>query len=140
MTRISFYKQAGSFDESLILACRLVEKAYSAKQQVLCQVPNNDVAEELDHLLWTIPETGFIPHGKGSSQIPVAISIDKLPGEHYQLLINLCTDIPKWFARFERIIEIVYCDQDYEDSKRDNFRYYKERGYALDFFDLTAKK
>jgi DNA polymerase-3 subunit chi len=35
------------------------------------------------------------------------------------------------------VIELVQPESEHEQIKRDNFRFYKERGYALDFHDLT---
>ena len=106
MTKVSFYKI--NIDSiPLGLVCELVQKAHCSSHQVLCQVPSQQVADSLDSLLWTHDPASFIPHGVGSKNIPVAISTDPFPGDHYQLLINLCHEIPEWFSRFERIIEIV---------------------------------
>ncbi len=116
-----------------------MQKALQADQTVLCQVEAPDIAQHLDDYLWRQERSSFIPHAIGPESWPIAISADPLPGEHHQLLINLQPDIPTWFSRFERVIEIIYTDPDYQQSKRNNFRFYKERGYALDFFDLSDK-
>ena len=50
---------------------------------------------------------------------------------------NLKGEIPTWCSRFERVIELVQPESEHEQVKRENFRFYKERGYALDFHDLT---
>ena len=136
MTKISFYKLNNDFIP-LGFVCALIKKAHYSSQKVLCQVPNQRIAESLDNLLWTKDTVSFIPHGVGSTNMPIAISTDPLPGDHYQLLINLCAEIPKWFSRFERIIEIVNSDKKDQYSKRENFQFYKDRGYPLAFFDLT---
>ena len=138
MTKVSFYK-INNDSIPLGLVCELVQKAYCSSHQVLCQVPSQQVANSLDSLLWTHNPASFIPHGVGSKNIPVAISTDPFPGDHYQLLINLCHEIPEWFSRFERIIEIVNSDKSYQDSKRENFQFYKDRGYPLGFYDLTKR-
>jgi len=54
------------------------------------------------------------------------------------VLINLQSEIPTWFSRFDRVVEIIYPQPEYEQSKRDNFKFYQERGYALSFHDLSA--
>ena len=36
-------------------------------------------------------------------------------------------------------MEVIYPEPDYEQAKRDNFKFYKERGYPLSFHDLTEK-
>ena len=138
MTKVSFYKLNNNLTP-LCFVCSLVKKAHDANRQVLCQVPNQQVANSLDKLLWTNDIVSFLPHGIGSASMPIAISIDPLPGEHYQLLINLCNEIPEWFSRFERIIEIVGSDIKERNFKRANFQFYKDRGYPLAFFDLTKE-
>ena len=138
MTKISFYKLHNNLTP-LFFVCSLVKKAHHANKQVLCQVPTQQVANSLDKLLWANDNVSFLPHGIGSASMPVAISIDSLPGEHYQLLINLCNEIPEWFSRFERIIEVVSSDIKERDFKRANFQFYMDRGYPLAFFDLTKE-
>ena len=139
MTRVSFYKLAGDQNLALALTCKLVEKARLSNQQVLCQMPNQDSAESLNDKLWSFSKTSFIPHGLGPQSQPVAISTDATPGEHYQLLINLDASRPSWFSRFERVIEIIHAEPNYQQAKRDSFSFYKDRGYALEFFDLGDK-
>ena len=137
MTRVSFYKLSGDQNLALFLACKLVEKAHISNQQVLCQMPDQDSAESLNDKLWSFSKTSFIPHGLGSICQPVAISTDATPGKHHQLLINLDSNRPSWFSRFERVIEIIHSEPIFQQSKRDNFRFYKDRGYPLEYFDLS---
>ena len=136
MTKVTFYKLAKDAP-SLKLVCQLIKKACATQQQVLCLVDNDQTAEQLDQLLWGFEPEAFIPHGIGVDQQPVAISAVAEPGEHHQILINLQGEIPTWFSRFERVIELVQPESAHEQVKRDNFRFYKERGYALDFHDLS---
>lgn len=102
-------------------------------------MPDNSSAELLDNMLWEFEPSEFIPHGCGADNYPVAISSDPEPMDHHQILINLQPQIPSWFSRFERVLEIIYLQPDYEQAKRDNFRFYKERGYPLSFYDLTKQ-
>lgn len=137
MTNIGFYKLGGDQNSAFKLACQLVKKACKSKQQVLCLVPDNASAELLDNMLWEFEPSEFIPHGCGADHYPVAIISDPEPMDHHQILINLQPQIPSWFSRFERVLEIIYKQSDYEQAKRNNFRFYKERGYPLSFHDLT---
>ena len=139
MTKVSFYKLAGDQTLALTLVCQLVQKSLATNQQVLCLVPDNTAAQQLDEMLWAFNGASFVPHAQGVDHVPVAISFDEKPGEHHQVLINLQAQIPTWFSRFERVIEIIYKQPDYEQAKRDNFRFYKERGYQLDFHDLSER-
>ena len=139
MTNIGFYKLGGDQQSALKLVCQLVKKAQKQQQQVLCLVPDNKSAKSLDNLLWEFEPTEFIPHGCGADHYPVAIISNPEPVDHHQILINLQPEIHSWFSRFERVIEIIYEQADYEQAKRNNFRFYKERGYPLSFHDLTKQ-
>ena len=136
MTKVTFYKLAKDAP-SLKLVCQLIKKACLSQQQVLCLVADDQTAEQLDQLLWAFEADSFIPHGIGLDQQPVAISAVTEPGDHHQILINLQGEIPTWFSRFERVIELVQPESEDEQTKRENFKFYKERGYALDFHDLS---
>jgi len=37
------------------------------------------------------------------------------------------------------VIELVQPESEDEQTKRENFKFYKERGYALDFHDLSGR-
>ena len=123
MTNVSFYKCQGDLTVALALVCQLVQKAVNAKQTVLCLVPDSDTAEQLDKLLWSFQASAFIPHGIGS--------------QHHGILINLQAAIPNWFSRFDRVMEVIYSEPEYAQVKRENFAFYKERGYPLNFHDLS---
>jgi len=139
LTSVSFYKLAGDQQVALALTCQLIQKSLQAKQQVLCLVPDHATAQLLDEKLWGFQDTAFVPHALGSDNAPVAITVDAEPGDHHQILINLQAEIPTWFSRFDRVMEIIYPQPEYEQAKRDNFSFYKERGYALSFHDLSEK-
>jgi len=139
LTSISFYKLAGDQQVALSLACQLIHKSLQAKQQVLCLVPDHATAQQLDEKLWGFQATAFVPHALGLDNAPVAITVEAEPGDHHQILINLQPQIPTWFSRFDRVMEIIYPEPDYEQAKRDNFTFYKDRGYALSFHDLSDK-
>ena len=139
MTNITIYKLAGGQTVMHGLLCQLLQKAQSRNQQVLCQLPDQAAVDVLDDHLWSFEPTAFIPHGKGIDQAPIALSCADEPGEHHHILINLLPSIPTWFSRFERVIEIIYQDEQFQQSKRDNFLFYKQRGYPLEFHDLSDK-
>jgi DNA polymerase-3 subunit chi len=136
VTKVTFYKLAKDAP-SLKLVCQLIKKACLSQQKVLCLVADDQTAEQLDQLLWAFETVSFVAHGIGVDQQPVAISVEAEPGDHHQILINLQGEIPTWFSRFERVIELVQPESENEQTKRENFKFYKERGYALDFHDLS---
>lgn len=138
MTHINFYKLSGDFEQALLLACRLVEKARQQGLQVLMHTPDEATSQQLDELLWSFKPSAFIPHAIEATPIsPVAISHGDDPGEHHDILINLTEEVPGWFSRFEKTFEIVYDDQKVVEVKRERFRFYKSRGYPLQYHDLS---
>jgi DNA polymerase-3 subunit chi len=47
------------------------------------------------------------------------------------VLINLSDQTPDYFARFERLIEVVSADAADAEAGRDRYRHYKQRGYPV---------
>lgn len=139
MTNVSFYKLTGDQEMVFSLVCFLAQKAFNQNQCVLCTVTDDYLLGSLDTRLWDFQKSSFLPHGQGVKSFPIAVSCDSSPGEHDQILINLQSTVPTWFSRFDRVIEIIYDDKVYEQKKRDNFRFYKERGYPLSYHDLSGK-
>ncbi|WP_122151961.1 DNA polymerase III subunit chi [Paraburkholderia sp.] len=131
MTRIDFHSNVG---DSLLYACRLARKAYLAGQPtiVLAEPPR---LRAFDEQLWTFSPLDFVPHCYADSplaaQTPIVLtaSADQVP--HYQVLLNLGAEVPAQFARFERLLEVVGNAQDELSTGRERYRFYRDRGYAL---------
>jgi DNA polymerase-3 subunit chi len=138
MTRITFYFNADSKAE---VAMRLAGKAWSAGRQVLVYAPDPQLADELDHRFWTANPLAFLPHVRCghplARQTPVLIGDNPEELERADILINLGAEPPPFFARFERVLEVVGRDASDRESARGRFRYFRERGYALDHHDLA---
>ena len=131
MTRIDFHSNVG---DSLLYACRLARKAYQAGQPtiVLAEPARLRV---FDEQLWTFAPLEFVPHCMADSalaaQTPIvlAANLDNVP--HYQVLLNLGAEVPAQFARFERLLEVVGNAPDELSAGRERYRFYRDRGYAL---------
>src|ERR1700761_117344 len=131
MTRIDFHTNVG---DALLYACRLARKAYLAGQPtvVLAEPPR---LRAFDEQLWTFSPLDFVPHCYADSplaaQTPIVLtaSADRVP--HYQVLLNLGAEVPAHFARFERLLEVVGNAQDELSAGRERYRFYRDRGYAL---------
>jgi DNA polymerase-3 subunit chi len=137
MTRIDFYQlnpQRHHYDQVI---CQLCQKAYDSKQLTLLLTQNQQQSQHLDHKLWTFSDESFIPHdGEDAEHIatPILIQDDPDPKGDRQLLINLSTSVPLYFAQFERVIELV--TEDNKSQAREHYSFYKERGYPLNHFNL----
>jgi DNA polymerase III subunit chi len=138
MTRIDFHLNV---ENHLQYTCRLIRKAFSQGMKVVCFGTNIRLLEELDDLLWTFSEDDFLPHVMtGHPEIhntPIILTNQVEDISHYDLLINLDNYCPPFFARFDRLIEIVGIDETNKKLARDRYRFYKERGYPLNTFDRS---
>ncbi|QWT45029.1 DNA polymerase III subunit chi [Azospira inquinata] len=143
MTRIDFYYDV---PDKLAIAVKLAHKAYAQRLPLLLYASTSERAMQVDRLLWTQPALGFLPHCRATS--PLAKETPALIAEtpeavgsapHDELLINLDDDVPPGFARFQRVIEIVGRDEADKAPGRHRYKFYKDRGYAIQRYDLSNK-
>ncbi|WP_133650799.1 DNA polymerase III subunit chi [Paraburkholderia flava] len=131
MTRIDFHTNVG---DALLYACRLARKAYQAGQPtvVLAEPPR---LRAFDEMLWTFSPLDFVPHCMAGAaiveQTPIVLTSNLDDAPHHQVLLNLGADVPAQFARFERLLEIVGNAPDELAAGRERYRFYRDRGYAL---------
>ncbi|MGD8378483.1 MAG: DNA polymerase III subunit chi, partial [Gammaproteobacteria bacterium] len=79
-------------------------------------------------------EQSFIPHGLAASTDPVEpvqIGHGQEPPHGFETLVNLHSEVPLFFSRFERVAEIVPADEAARQTARERYRFYKDRGYPL---------
>jgi DNA polymerase-3 subunit chi len=138
MTRIDFYFEAA---DKLHVACRLSAKALQQKLRVLIYATDEAQAQRIDKMLWTWQATAFLPHCMTRSalaaQTPVLITHDPEDTPHDEVLLNLHQAWPPAFSRFQRLVEIVGRDDADREAARGRFRFYRERGYAIEHHDLS---
>jgi DNA polymerase III subunit chi len=136
MTRVDFYVlPEASADGPLATACRLCEKAVASGKRVHVHAPEGDVAVELDRLLWVYKQGGFVAHERaGASADPDLAAVLIGGGEpeppQREVLLNLGAAVPPWFARFERVLEIVAGDAATRGRSRERFKFYRDQGLA----------
>ncbi len=141
MTRIDFYILPDvDLEARWRFAARLTHRVWNQGHQLLWLAPNPDTAQSLDDFLWQYPHNAFIPHGcvgsDAAAGAPVVIGAEDVP-DHDDVLINLGDTLPAFFARFERVAEIVIQDPAVRDPSRERFKHYRERGYPLFHHDMS---
>lgn len=137
MTRIDFYQLNSERHRYDQVVCQLCQKAYDSKQLTLLLTHDAQQSKHLDHKLWTFRDDSFVPHDceqDSSSPTPILIHDNPDPRGDRQLLINLSSEIPPYFAQFERVIELV--TEDNKQQARAHYSFYKERGYPLNHVNL----
>ena len=133
---ISFYVlEEPSSAARLRLACRIIDKAYRAGQNVL--VWHTDAAElaTFDELLWTFgDDRSFIPHelvAPGvAAEAPVLLTTGAAPESGIDVLVNLSASVPPpaLTERSARLIEVIDGDPERRNLGRARFRAYRELG------------
>ena len=142
MTQVDFYILDGqAAGDRYQLACRIAEKARRAGRRVLIHTPIAAEGSHIDNLFWTLWEQGFVPHGllgrDDPGVNPILIGDGSSDTQEHEVLINLATEVPTFFSRFERLIECVDHDETVKAAGRERFRYYREHGYPLNTHNIA---
>jgi DNA polymerase-3 subunit chi len=139
MTEVLFYTNA---DDKLQTACTLTIKALARGMRVMLLTPDAVETKRLSKLIWSAPSTGFVPHCRSSDRLapvtPVIVDHVAEPLVHDQVLVNLCTQTPAFFSRFQRLVEIVSAEDADLEAARARFRFYRDRGYEIRTHQLGA--
>src|SRR3546814_14519636 len=61
----------------------------------------------------------------------VLIGAVEPPETHHGVMLNLGLEVPDWFSRFERVLEIVAADAEGRAKSRERYKFYRDRGYEL---------
>ena len=137
MTQVDFYiltPQARG--NRFTLACRIAEKAWRTGRRVYLHTQNEEECRHMDRLLWTYRDGSFIPHGisPGADPAlnPVLVGCNSDAGNEHDVLINLGVEIPDFFSRFERVVELIDNDEKVKLAGRKRYRFYKDRGYPME--------
>jgi DNA polymerase-3 subunit chi len=140
LTQIFFYYNAA---DRVGAVAALLGKACRQGKSALVYVPETALAEALDRQLWIAPPTGFIPHVRDTSPLaaetPIVLTADLAASVHDERLFNLSAEVPSAFSRFASLIEVVGRGGDEVREGRQRFRFYKDRGYEMQSFDLAEK-
>ncbi len=132
MTRIDFYHYA---EDKLRYACRLAATVAERDNRLVVFAPDEGLLSSFDRLLWTYQSTRFVPHCRATDAIaaetPVVLASGDESLPHHDVLLNLGTEWPPFFASFERLLEIVGNDEEDKAHARNRFVFYRKRGYEI---------
>lgn len=136
MTQIDFHILQGSAEQLLLdYTCRLAEKATNRGHRVMIFTDGPDMSQSLDQQLWSFRPESFVPHTIDQSeaeQSPVYITHQPQPGNFHDVLIATHSGPPpEFFSRFKRTIEIVLQQPQRLQQSRQNYSFYKSRGYDV---------
>lgn len=143
MTRVDFYLVNDAAEGSQDIAvCKLAHKAFRLGHRIYIFTPDSSHAQRLDRLLWIFSSGSFVPHGVNPESVdadmPVLIGYDEPPAACEDVLIQLAPQVPECFSRFRRVAEVVGSGDDDKARARERFRFYRDRGYALQMHNISA--
>ena len=140
MTVIDFYTHVS---DPLRVAVQLVRKALPQHGKIRVLTEDEMMTAQLDKRLWIEPATGFLPHCRLdnplASDTPVLVDHCLMHEGAAEVLINLQRQVPDFFSRFERLVEIIGTDSDAVSEGRKRYRFYQERGYMLRAHNLSTR-
>ncbi|MCK9516046.1 MAG: DNA polymerase III subunit chi [Ottowia sp.] len=140
MTEVSFHFNV---PDKLRHACLLLRKAHQSGRPMGVVGPPAEL-QALDTALWEVSAPDFIPHCSSDApaqvlaQTSIVLAPDCSAIEHSHMLLQLGSEVPAGFERFERLIEIVGLDAPDRQQARRRWRYYADRGYAMKRWDASA--
>lgn len=141
MTAIAFHFNTPA---KLPYTCRLLRKAITGGRTVAV-LGDAQTLEQLDELLWTFSPLDFLPHARvqtaadadlASTPIWLCMSADQ--GRGQQVLVNLTSQVPSGFEKYERVIEIVSEDEADRQSARHRWKQYSAAGFDIQRHDLQV--
>ncbi len=140
MTEIDF---CFNVEDKLRLVSRYAIKSVKQGNRLFIFTPDERIAREVSHALWSFEQTSFIPHCGSRdtlvSETPVIIDHLAEPLAHDEILLNLSPDYPLFFGRFNRLIEIVGNNEADKLAARERFKFYRDRGYEIRRHDMAGK-
>ena len=134
MTNIDFYILPDSdIAAREQFACRLAEKAVKSNHHVFIAVDDSDCARQLSDGLWCFKPESFVAHAvQADDQEDAQVLLGwQMDDHHHDVIINLQSQIPDQFSRFQRLTEIVVQDPTVLSATRAHFQFYRDRGYPL---------
>jgi DNA polymerase-3 subunit chi len=134
-------------EHRLQYACRVVRKARGAGKTVLAFAREPDRLARFDAALWTFSALDFLPHVYADSPLaadtPILLTLQAqaAPERDVLLILDDATppDFAQWFARFERVIEVVSLDEADRKLARARFNAYREAGIEPTTFKFSGE-
>ncbi|HBR95829.1 MAG TPA: DNA polymerase III subunit chi [Gammaproteobacteria bacterium] len=138
MTQVDFYiLTSQSAEQRLDVVCRLADKAVQNRQALFIHTADADMSAALDSRLWTFRDESFVAHSvidgaeQANASEPVVLAHAVEPDGSRPILINLAAEVPYFFSRFERTLEVINEAPDVRRDGRRRWAFYKDRGYPL---------
>ncbi|WP_028312830.1 DNA polymerase III subunit chi [Derxia gummosa] len=144
MTEVHFYTGVA---DPMRYACELIRRGVAKGRRLVVHDADRQRLARFDQALWTFEPLSFIPHVAAGDALaprtPVILTPDGDAGPealpHHEVLVNLGGE-PKFFSRFDFLMEIVGRDPADAEAGRRRWKFYKDRGYRLEHHPQENKR
>ena len=95
--------------------CHLIGTAYKKGKSVFVNVSSEEQLVQMDNLLWTFKDTGFVPHhiygseGFGTSCIHLGFNVE--PEEKYNVCVNLHEKSVIHSDKYQEVLQVIISDE-----------------------------
>lgn len=139
MTSVDFYVLPENATAPLTgFVVKLTEQLYRAGHRLHVFTDNGELTRHLDEQLWVARDISFVPHdlvGQSNADSPVTIGDQDDPNMH-EVLVNLGYEVPDFFSRYQRVVEVISGDPQQRQQGRVRYKFYKDRGYELQLHNI----
>lgn len=132
MTSVDFHLLENANADAMRYAASLCLQAYRRHRPVHIHADAAELLPALSDTLWAYSQTSFIAHDLDNTGL-VSLSSGAVEPETHDCLILLGSEIPVYFSRFEQLLVVVAQDEASKAVARENFRFFKQRGYPLQY-------
>ena len=154
MKQVDFYLIKNSVKQARYkLASRLASKLQKMDKSLLLVTNSTSEVSELDELMWAYSDTSFVAHEvitkaelETENSLELACNTHIVEQQlvttailerHYDVLVNLCDDVPMFNHHFTRIAEVIDSDEDAKIAGRNRYKHYKNEGFELQMHDIS---
>ena len=149
LPRVDFYHLPDDNPRKLLLfTCRLTEKAWKLGNRIFILCGNDREYQQLDQLLWSWRDTGFLPHAPSTAahaaDTPVLLG-EQLPADaDFDLVINpgadIHTQIDSLTPHTRRIAEIIDQNPNRKQTGRLRYSYYDKNNYPIEYHEILTRQ
>jgi len=143
MNRVDFYLlKSSAFSDQIGFCCRLSEKALAQQNKIHIQTKDTIQSDALNEALWSFKADSFLPHAIGQNlhqDYPITIDSQALEQQNksqIDLLILLCTEIPRNHHNFERMCVIIPNQENDIQLAREQYKHFKKQGLKVNIHDM----
>lgn len=139
MTNVDFYVLPEDSQMPLSsFVVKLTEQLYRNGHRMYIHCDHPAATHHIDEQLWVGRDISFIPHDlvdRATKDTPVTLGEADDPNMD-EVLVNLGTEVPDFFSRYERVVEVISGNPEQRQQGRVRYKFYKDRGYELKLHKL----